>query len=216
MAETSEIRSLPRPSQTRRTQAERRARSDRNLLLAAADLIAEEGYNAATFEKVGARAGYSRGLASQRFGSKDGLIEALIGHLHERSLELITTQGGTPTTGLDAILTTVDVYLRNFENEQAIRSYFVAMAGSVATLSGQRAAFAASHMHAKERFEEAITLGQADGTISKDLDAEAAALMIGSLILGISTQWLIDTSTDLERIRRTTLDTLRRSLAARW
>jgi AcrR family transcriptional regulator len=215
MTETSEIQSLSRPAQTRRTQAERRAESDRSLLLAAAELIAEEGFNAATFEKVGARAGYSRGLASQRFGSKNGLIEALIAYLHERSSELIIAQGGAPETGLDAILTTVDVYLRNFENEQAIRSYFVAMAGSVATLYDQRAAFAASHMQAKERFEEAITLGQTDGTISKDLDAEAAALMIGSLILGISTQWLIDASTDLERIRRTTLDTLRRSLAAR-
>lgn len=213
MPGSNEIGTLPpRPQAVRRTQAERRAESDRNLLLAAAELIAEEGFNAATFEKVGARAGYSRGLASQRFGSKDGLIEALIAYLHERSLELLTAQGEMPVTGLDAILATVDVHLRNFEHEKAIRSYFVAMAGSVATLSDQRGAFAVSHMHAKERFEEAIRVGQADGTISTDIDAEAAALMIGSLILGISTQWLIDASTDLERIRRTTLDTLRRSL----
>lgn len=204
----------PLPSQPpRRTQAERRAQSDRSLLLAAAELIAEEGFNAATFEKVGARAGYSRGLASQRFGSKDGLIEALIDYLHDRSEELALAEGQGKLTGLEAILSSVDIYMRNFEQEQAIRSYFVAMAGSVATLSHLRAAFAASHMKAKGRFQSHIHEGQAEGSISKDLDAEAAALMIGSLILGVSTQWLIDPSTDLERIRKTSVDTLRRSLA---
>ncbi|HEY4345710.1 MAG TPA: TetR/AcrR family transcriptional regulator [Parvibaculum sp.] len=209
MTSTAEITSLPR-----RTQAERRAQSDRSLLLAAAELIAEEGFNAATFEKVGARAGYSRGLASQRFGSKDGLIEALIDYLHDRSEELALAEGQGKLTGLEAILASVDIYMRNFELEQAIRSYFVAMAGSVATLSPLRSAFAASHMKAKERFEFSIREGQAEGSISKDLDAEAAALMIGSLILGVSTQWLIDPSTDLERIRKTSLDALRRSLAS--
>jgi hypothetical protein len=86
------------------------------------------------------------------------------------------------------------------------------MAGAVGTLSPQRTAFAASHTKAKESFALHIREGQANGTISKDIDDEAAALMIGSLILGVSTQWLIDPTTDLSRVRQTTLETLRRSL----
>tara|TARA_R110000868_G_scaffold269896_3_gene529297 strand:+ start:807 stop:1454 length:648 start_codon:yes stop_codon:yes gene_type:complete len=215
MTRSVEIDTLPADAvPPRRTQAERRAESDRNLLLAAAELIAEEGFSAATFEKVGARAGYSRGLASQRFGSKDGLIEALIDYLHERSEELVFAEGLDGVTGLDAILASVDIYMRNFETEQAIRAYFVAMAGAVGTLSPQRAAFAASHMKAKERFAHNIIEGQTNGSISEEIDAEAAALMIGSLILGVSTQWLIDPTTDLARVRKTTIDTLRRSLGA--
>ena len=62
----------------RRTQAERRDESQRRLLEAAAALIQERGMAAATFENIGVRAGYSRGLATQHFGSKQGLIEALI------------------------------------------------------------------------------------------------------------------------------------------
>lgn len=214
MSKPGEIHTLPQRSRgPRRTQAERRAESDRGLLLAAAELIAEEGFNAATFEKVGARAGYSRGLASQRFGSKDGLIEALIDYLHERSEELVFAEGLNGVKGLDAILASVDIYMRNFEAEQAIRAYFVAMAGAVGTLSPQRAAFAASHMKAKERFAHHLREGQEMGNISSEIDADAAALMIGSLILGVSTQWLIDPTTDLPRVRQTTLDTLRRSLA---
>ena len=52
----------------RRTQAERRAESDDRLLEAAAAIIAEEGYMAATLERVGERAGFSRGLASRKYG----------------------------------------------------------------------------------------------------------------------------------------------------
>mgnify|MGYP005810975859 CR=1 FL=1 len=202
-------------SMHRRTQAERRAESDQGLLIAAAEIIAGEGFAAATFEKVGARAGYSRGLASQRFGSKDGLIEALIDYLHERSDELAAGQHQEALSGLDALLTSVDTYLSNFESETALRAYFIALAGTVSTLSRLRAAFAASHMKAKERFMEQIARGKADGSVAGDLDAEAAALMVGSLLLGVSTQYLIDPTTDLARIRRTTFDTLRRSLGTR-
>lgn len=203
-----------KPVPRRRTQAERRAESDKNLLLAAAELIAEEGFAAATFEKVGARAGYSRGLASQRFGSKDGLIEALIDYLHDRSDELAVGKHLETLSGLEALLASVDTFLASFESETALRAYSIAMAGTVATLSRLRAAFVASHMKAKQRFMAHIERGKADGSIAADLDAEAAALMIGSLVLGLSTQWLIDPTTDLDRIRRTTLDTLQRSLGA--
>ena len=216
MSQPTEIATpLSSPAATpRRTQAERRAESDEKLLLAAASLIAEEGFNAATFEKIGARAGYSRGLASQRFGSKDGLIEALINELHTRSDELNAHEAIEALSGLEEVLASVDIFLRNFAAETELRAYFIAMAGTVSTLSHLRSAFAASHQKAKERFMAQIERGQRDGTISTKLDAEAAALMIGSLLLGVSTQWLIDPTTDLNRIRQTTVGTLRRSLEA--
>ena len=70
--------SLPRPA--RRTQAERRDESGRSLVEAAIAVVARQGVNAATFDAIGRQAGYSRGLATQRFGSKQGLIEAVIRH----------------------------------------------------------------------------------------------------------------------------------------
>lgn len=203
------------PAPARRTQAERRAQSDRSLLLAAAELIAEEGFQAATFEKVGARAGFSRGLASQRFGSKDGLIEALIDYLHMRTDELAEGQHLEELPGLEALLASVEIYLRNFEEEQAVRSYFIVLAGSVATLSKLRSAFAASHQLAKHKFETLILKGQQDGSITPSVDAESAALMVGSLLLGLSTQYLIDPTTDISRIRETAIATLRLSLGQR-
>ena len=62
----------------RMTQAERRDRSERELIAAAIKVVAEQGVSAATFDMIGREAGFSRGLVTQRFGSKDGLIRALI------------------------------------------------------------------------------------------------------------------------------------------
>ena len=65
MAETVEIR---------RTQAERTARSDAQMLDTAIKLICEYGTERTTLKAVGETAGYSRGLAGSRFGSKEGLM----------------------------------------------------------------------------------------------------------------------------------------------
>src|SRR5258708_27433067 len=67
----------------RRTQAERRDESERALVRAAVALVSEEGVSASTFEAIARRSGYSRGLVGQRFGSKLGLIEAVITYLHD-------------------------------------------------------------------------------------------------------------------------------------
>src|SRR5258707_15583829 len=75
----------------RRTQAERRDGSERGVLQAAIAVVADEGVGAVTFDAVGRKGGFSRGLATQRFGSKQGLIEAVIKHLPDRP--------GTPRRG---------------------------------------------------------------------------------------------------------------------
>ena len=62
----------------RRTQAKRRKESDRRMLRAAARLFAERGVSGTSLADVGVAAGYSRGLPVERFGSKLGLIRALL------------------------------------------------------------------------------------------------------------------------------------------
>jgi AcrR family transcriptional regulator len=67
-----------RPARTRRSQAERSALSEDRLLDAALQLISERGYDRTTLQAIGDVAGYSRGLVSHRFGSKEGLLWALL------------------------------------------------------------------------------------------------------------------------------------------
>ena len=55
------------------TQAERTALSDQRMFEMAIELVNERGTAKTTLKDIGEGAGYSRGLASYRFGSKDGL-----------------------------------------------------------------------------------------------------------------------------------------------
>ena len=60
-----------------RTQAVRRAEAEQRLVAAAADMVGEVGPSRVTLASVGERAGYSRGLATHRFGSKGALMQRL-------------------------------------------------------------------------------------------------------------------------------------------
>jgi AcrR family transcriptional regulator len=62
----------------RRTQSERRAETRARLLQAARRLFAERGYHAASLDHVSARAGCTKGALYHHFGSKEGLLLALI------------------------------------------------------------------------------------------------------------------------------------------
>ena len=195
----------------RRTQAERRDESERGLLQAAIAVVAEEGVGAVTFDAVGRKGGFSRGLATQRFGSKQGLIEAVIGHLHDRQELLRDGKSIDDLPGLDAVLAFVDLYLRDLSVNGEGRAYFMLLSSAVADASALRAVFAAAHARVERRLEAWVLKGQAEGAIRREIDADAAALMIGSLLFGLSMQMLIDPTMNLDPIRETSLATLRLS-----
>ncbi len=201
-------------SPVRRSQSDRRQQSESELLRAAAELIVERGMAAATFENIGARAGYSRGLVTQRFGSKQGLIEALIARLQVRLQDLLADRDRGSASGLEAVLGFVDIYLSNLRQDGETRAYFMLMAGAVAEVSDLRGPFAAAHKDVEVRLEALFLRGQADGSVRIGLNADAAALMVGALLLGLSTQMLVEPGLDLEPIRETSLATLRVSFSA--
>jgi AcrR family transcriptional regulator len=58
-------------------QQERALLSTRRLLVATQELLAENGLEKTTLAEVGRRAGYSHGLVTRRFGSKENLLWVL-------------------------------------------------------------------------------------------------------------------------------------------
>jgi AcrR family transcriptional regulator len=197
----------------RRTQAERREESERGLVKAAVAVVSEEGVSASTFEAIARRSGYSRGLVGQRFGSKLGLIEAVIDYLHggRESFAEAGKLEGLP--GLEALLTYADHYVQRLSHLGEVQAYFRLLSWAVADISAFRSVFATEHRRIGLRFEGWIRQGQAEGQIRPDLDAAAAALMVGSQLLGLSIQVLIDPAMDLGPIRTTYLATLRQAFS---
>jgi AcrR family transcriptional regulator len=202
---------LPR---RRRTQAERRDESERGLVKAAIGVVSEEGVSAATFEAIARRGGYSRGLVGQRFGSKLGLIEAVIAYLNDERQGVAADHRVDGLPGLEALLGFVDLYLQRLAELGEMQAYFRLLSWAVADISAFRSAFAVEHDRVRDRFERWVVQGQAEGGIRPDLDPTAAALMVGSQLLGLSIQLLIDPTMDVDPIRATCVATLRQAFSA--
>ena len=93
------------------TQAERTAISDRAMLDAAIELVLENGTEKTTLAMIGEKAGYSRGLATYRFGSKAGLYDTLCKSIGRSWLEYLK-RGVEGKTGIDAMCAALDTVYR--------------------------------------------------------------------------------------------------------
>lgn len=177
-------------------------------------MIEREGVAAATFEAVGKQAGYSRALASVRFGSKDGMVRAVIEFLAARLEERIAARIGAIVSPLERIMSYADAMLCEVEQDRLLRAYFVMMAGAVAHRSDTQAVFLAVHDEVRETLRAFIQEGQGVGEIDPALDANIVALSIGSLQLGISVELLLDPDMDMSAMRRTVNAAILRILKA--
>lgn len=199
----------------RMTQAERRDRSERELIAAAIKVVAEQGVSAATFDMIGREAGFSRGLVTQRFGSKDGLIRALISHLHEWQADILDAGHVEEMDGLTALIAFVQLHTDHLRESQEGDAYFMLLAGAVADRLDTRAAFAESHEVERALIRAIIRRGQASGHIRPDIDADAEALLAGCSLLGIRMQNMIDPEFDAAPVRDALIAALRNHLSPR-
>ena len=197
----------------RMTQAERRDRSERELIAAAIKLVAEQGVSAATFDSLGREAGFSRGLVTQRFGSKEGLIRTLIAHLHDWQAEFMEAGDVEGMDGLTALFALIHLHTSHMRESPEGDAYFMLLSAAVADRLETRAAFAESHEVERALIRAIIRRGQASGHIRPDVDADAEALMAGCSLLGIRMQFMIDPAFDSAPVRDALIETLRSHLA---
>ena len=194
---------MTRASKTspRLTQAERRQQSEQGLLVAAAEVVLEFGYTGATFDRISERAGYSRGLVTLRFGSKDGLVAAMIEFLGAQLEDLYRQRLETARTGREKLRDFVDVFMARLDEDHLTRAYFVLLAGALGNLLPQARYFLGQHEKVKQLLAELIREGMADGTIAATSDPETAALAIGCFQLGAAIQHQLDPDMPLEAMR---------------
>lgn len=183
------------PRRTRRTQAERVAESDRRMLDAAIRLIAAQGYSATTLEAIGNEAGYSRQLVTQRFGSKDRLLETMIAS-HADTLRERAEATRHNLTGLQGLFAEIDSYLRALDSPSIqSRAFFVLMLEAVGPASQFRPAFAAITTRWEEGLVGQIRAGQQQGSLRPDIDAPVEARLLIAALRGIRIQSLMDPAT---------------------
>src|ERR1700761_8508253 len=158
---------------------------------AAVSLICERGAAGTTLTDVGMRAGYSRGLASARFGSKAGLWAFLVRTIGEEWLgELLHAVAGT--TGLATIHAAVDAHCQFLlESSERIRAFYILWFDSVGPDPELRAVIARAHQRRQRDVEEWIASGIAAGSIPVDVDVVGIAEQFCAAVIGIVYSWLV-------------------------
>ena len=178
----------------RPSQAERRGESDRRMMRAAARLIARKGVAGTSLAEVGVAAGYSRGLPVERYGTKLGLVRALLAATESWFGDhLARTIAGR--AGLAAIEWRVDAHLASVDRSNsataALHAIYTASQSVMPELRKPVAAFtdrwcAELVAHMRE--------GQRSGEIARDIDCAAEARFLLAAMRGLMMQYLMDGS----------------------
>lgn len=196
-------------------QAERRARSERRLLDAATRLIADQGFSNTTLAQIGAKAGYSRGLVNERFGSKDELVRVLADEFqtyfaHDRLEPALADKHG-----LEALLVTIDTYLDAVVRSGHLgRAYYELLGESIGLVPGIHETFVEADRSLRAGVERTVLSAVRAGEMPRETDAKAFAVFIVGLLRGVVLQWLLAPSRfDLQAVRAEIRRTLERAFA---
>ncbi|MEU3039033.1 TetR/AcrR family transcriptional regulator [Streptomyces griseoaurantiacus] len=193
-----------------RTQKQRREEAEAALLDAAAELVAEQGLRALTLARVGERAGYSRGLVTHYFGSKQALVERLA---RAAQSGFVPGLADLPP-GPDRLLRLIDGYLaQQTKHERPLNRAFLLLWMEAATSPDLARLFADRTEAFRTDLREDLTAGIAEGTIRPDLPVEETTAAIVAQLRGIAIQLLVTPeSLDLPALRVYLTDHWRRAL----
>jgi AcrR family transcriptional regulator len=199
----------------RRTQAERTGTSSNGLLRAALELIAERGFRATSLQAIGERAGYSRGLVSHRFGSKEGLLKELVTRMLQRWAVDVRDPAVGDRVGAEALRAVARVHRDAIEQTpQGVRALYMLLFESLIDVPDLRSAMAQLDRQMRAGTENSIRAGIAQGTVRADVDVAGQATLFLAVLRGIALQWLVDPdAVDLEAAYRALDAWLERGLA---
>ena len=179
---------------TRRTQRERVEESTQRLIQAAAQLIAEGGYEAASAAEIGRRAGYSRSMVHARFGSKEQLIDAVVTSAYEGPL---TVELPETATGLERVLARLDTMARLIDDSPELMRTIFAIEFQTAGSASRKSTRVADWVNRlRADTLAAVLAGQTDGSVRPDLDPEPTAHAIVVEGIGSAFLWTVDPSED--------------------
>lgn len=180
-------------TQERRTQEQRRAESERRIIKAASELFAQQGYLRTTLSQVGTRAGYTGGLVTHRFESKEGLLRAVVDHISTRFLEDQIGPAISLDRASDALASCIEIYLREVTIRQSrVRALYVLMGEALGSVPEIRDQIADLNRKFRNYVADIIRRGQRQGEFSKRISADDAAVLVLGLLRGVTMQVLAD------------------------
>lgn len=177
---------------TGRTQTERKEEAEVRMLSAAERIIALRGVERLTLADVGVEAGYSRGLPTHHFGTRQALLRAVTKNIQSKFLEQLEDAAGDKKG-----LTALDALIRYYfgRKDPAWISTRVALAMLVSSMqAGSEITDLMSQYNKNwnELIEGHIQYGISNGEIRSNVDVPAYASLIYGAMRGVMLQYLVD------------------------
>lgn len=146
-----------------------------------------------TLAMVGERAGYSRSLATARFGSKGKLLEALVDEIVVRwDVETVEPelQGLNGREALRVLLTAIKTSYE--KHPRSLGVLYALIFEAVGPVPELRDRFVALNDNLRARIAEYIERGVKDGSINPGIDAGQQAAVIVAQLRGVGYLWKLD------------------------
>ena len=178
----------------RRTQATRRRDSDRRMLRAAARLFAERGVSGTSLADVGVAAGYSRALPVERFGSKLGLITALLDSM-DAWFQAHIARVLKDAKGMKAVRLRMEAHLASVDRDTiSTAALYSVYTESLFVMSELQSHVAAVTGRWREGLAANLREARRAGEIGRRVDCEGEARFLLSAMRGLVIQYLLDRS----------------------
>lgn len=191
---------------TRRSHAERREEAEAKIVEAARDLISEKGTFAVTMSEIGIRAGYSRGLPYQRFGSKEGILEAVLQSFIER-FNTRRDNVARPERGLDSITSLIETYFdRDPQDWKNSKALIIIMAEASLHEGRLRDLVVDYNRRHIDYLKKHLAIAQEQGQAASDIDGDSLAVIIMGTLRGVVLQSLSDRKIDLQKAKHQLLE----------
>ena len=182
------------------TQAERTEISDQRMFDAAVQLVVQHGPVGTSLKEVGLLAGYSRGLASHRFGSKDSLFSFVLRRLGVMWLTQLKRATGS-RVGLAAFEQALDQHYQFCVDAPDYVSTFYTLWFESVNGDGELSK-AIKNIH-QRRQDDAVQWITSAPDIDDEIKQHAPAIarQFGASVIGIIYFWLSDQE-DLAEIKK--------------
>ncbi len=185
------------------------------MIRAAIRLIARQGYSQTTLARVGIEAGYSSGLVSHHFGSKEGLLRELVRRIAVRFYQDQLRPATDVQSGLAALDAMIDTYLDELQlRPERMRAIYVLMGEALGPLSEINEIFVELNRDLRAVVADLIERGQRAGEIRSDIGVDTEAATYVALLRGIANQWMAEPKClDLDAVRWSLKHVVRAHLA---
>ena len=177
----------------RKTQQERKADSEQGIIRAAIRIIAKQGFLRTTLNEVGEEAGYTGGLVSHRFGSKNGLLTAVINRIRTRFAQDQIGESTSVEDAEEAIRRYIEIYMKEVTvRESHMRALYVIMGEALGGDAEVQAEIADLNRSFRSQLARIVQRGVDNGQFRAGTDPDAAAVLIMGMLRGVVMQYLFD------------------------